>query len=154
MKNNCLVQYRGGGYDGCFWEWNYFFIDAEGRFFNIVATGRNGIRRTEDVESVIDDPHTHTYDVSNDGEMASFAKESNPLHVLGIVKWLIENGYGDHAAVYCSKCGGIITDLDTIYPEWNDPRFGGWRGDGGTGITCDEIYCDKCMENTDGIQNL
>lgn len=30
MKTNILVQYQGGGYDGCIWEWNYFYIDKQG----------------------------------------------------------------------------------------------------------------------------
>ncbi len=145
MRTNILVQYRGGGYDGCYWEWNYFFIDAEEKFFNICATGRNGITRAEDAESVMDD--AYTYDVSNDTEMQTFAKESNPIHVVMVVRWLIANGYGDHAAVYCSKCGKTVRDIGEMEEiRYEDPRFGHWHGDGGIGVTCDEIYCERCRE--------
>lgn len=42
MRTNILCQYQGGGYDGCFWEWNYFYIDKQGGFHNIAASGRAG----------------------------------------------------------------------------------------------------------------
>jgi len=42
-----LVMYQGGGYDGCFWEWNFFAFDRDGKFFNIFTSGRDGVK-TED----------------------------------------------------------------------------------------------------------
>ena len=149
MRNNILVQYRGGGYSGCFWEWNYFFIDAEGQFFNIWASGRHGITRAEDAESVMNDPHTYTYDVSSDQEMKTFALESNPIHVLGCVQWLTRHGYGEHAGVYCTKCGALILDwpdlLKDISPD--NPQFGNWKGDGGIGFQCEDIFCENCAHD-------
>lgn len=47
VKPNTIVQYKGGGYDGCFWEQNYAYFDGEGNFHNIVATGRNGCETEE-----------------------------------------------------------------------------------------------------------
>ena len=32
VKPNTIVQYKGGGYDGCFWEHNYDYFDGEGHF--------------------------------------------------------------------------------------------------------------------------
>ena len=43
MKKNVLVQYDGGGYDGCIWEWNYFYIDTDGGFHDIASSGTGGI---------------------------------------------------------------------------------------------------------------
>ena len=42
MKNK-LMLYRGGGYSGCFWEWNYCFWDGNGEWFNIYSSGKDGI---------------------------------------------------------------------------------------------------------------
>ena len=46
-----LVQYQGGGYDGCFWEWNYCIVDdtkTPTEFENIAASGRDGINNLEE----------------------------------------------------------------------------------------------------------
>jgi len=141
VKTGTLYQYRGGGYDGCFWEWNYFFIDAEGRFFNIAASGWKGIRRAEDAESVTDDPHTHTYDVSNDEEMAAFARESNPVHVVGVARWFLNNQYGYAVKPLCERCG---SEIDPFHPH-----FGDYRGEGGIVISPHEIYCENCVTEDD-----
>ena len=44
FKRNSLVQYKGGGYDGCFWEHNYAWIDARGHFHDIYSSGYKGCR--------------------------------------------------------------------------------------------------------------
>ena len=41
MKNT-LVQYKGGGYDGCFWEWNFCYFDKDGVWHDIFSSGRRG----------------------------------------------------------------------------------------------------------------
>ena len=37
---NKLVKYQGGGYEGCWWEWNFFMYDQDGEFYSIIATGQ------------------------------------------------------------------------------------------------------------------
>ena len=37
-----IVQYKGGGYDGCFWEWNYAYYDRNGVFHSLYHSGRSG----------------------------------------------------------------------------------------------------------------
>jgi hypothetical protein len=145
MKTNVLVQYRGGSYDGCFWEWNYLFIDGEGVFHDIFSSGRDGVHTQEDAKTVIEDGGCYLYDVNSDDSMREFAKESNPVHVVGCVVWLIEHGYGEHAAVYCDKCGGSVYYLESLLSVSPDnPSYGGWRGEGGIVYAPHEVYCEEC----------
>lgn len=54
MKN-LLVEYEGGGYDGCFWQYNYFMFDENGRFVNLFSTGYKGIDNEDQARRVIAD---------------------------------------------------------------------------------------------------
>lgn len=57
MKNknykNLLVQYKGGSYDGCHWEWNYFLFDSVGVFYDIASSGCNGIDNEEEARELL-----------------------------------------------------------------------------------------------------
>lgn len=46
---NVLIVYRGGGYDGCFWEPNVAFFDSEEIFYDILSTGCNGCKTINQV---------------------------------------------------------------------------------------------------------
>lgn len=59
MKNTILVEYQGGGYEGCFWEWNYFLISS-GQFYNLHATGRKGITAMEAARELLTARETAT----------------------------------------------------------------------------------------------
>ncbi len=54
MQNNILVEYKGGGYSGCIWEWNYFYIDKQGVFHDVFSSGRAGISNKQDGQKYID----------------------------------------------------------------------------------------------------
>ncbi len=41
LKNK-LLFYKGGGYDGCFWEWNFCLWDADGKWHNLFTSGCTG----------------------------------------------------------------------------------------------------------------
>ena len=49
LPRNALTAYKGGGYDGCIWEWNYAYIDKQGRFRCLAATGVGGCRTREEL---------------------------------------------------------------------------------------------------------
>ena len=47
-----LVQYKGGGYEGCFWEWNFAIIrppEWDKQFLNIHSSGRNGVNNLDEM---------------------------------------------------------------------------------------------------------
>ena len=109
MKTNILVQYSGGGYGGCFWEWNYFYIDKQGQFHNIESSGRRGIDNLQDAEDLIkaDADSTHIYDVGRDEDITTFAKEGNVVHVTGVLQFFDDNidELGVQFFAICNKCG-------------------------------------------------
>ena len=45
---NTIVIYKGGGYDGCVWEWNAFCWDANREFVQLGASGSDGIHDPKD----------------------------------------------------------------------------------------------------------
>ena len=113
MKTNILVQYQGGGYSGCIWEWNYFYIDKQGTFHDIQSSGCAGIESLVAAQELIrqDKTHTYIYDLNNEQDIEAFSNESHPVHVSGVLQW-----FGDYNDVdieffaVCSECGGYLSD--------------------------------------------
>jgi len=112
MKTNILVQYQGGGYDGCFWEWNYFYIDKQETFHNIQSSGRDGVNNKQDAERLIeqDKDNMFVYDLSNEQEIAAFSNESHPVHVSGILEWFED--YNDSEIEFFAVCSACKCHID------------------------------------------
>lgn len=109
MKTNILVQYQGGGYDGCFWEWNYFYIDKQGAFHDIQSSGYAGIETLEAAQELIeqDKSSMFVYDLSNEQDIITFSKESHPIHVSGVLQWFENHNDPDiEFFAVCFECGG------------------------------------------------
>ena len=121
MKTNILVQYQGGGYDGCFWEWNYFYIDKLGAFHDIHSSGRNGIDNGNDAVGLLADNanHTYIYNLDNKQDIRTFSKESHPVHVSGVLQWFNDNENIEFFAV-CSACECGIDSCDDMIIEDKD----------------------------------
>ena len=47
-----IYEYKGGGYDGCWWEWNFFGIH-EKKFYNIISSGYKGIKTEQDAKDLM-----------------------------------------------------------------------------------------------------
>ena len=108
MKTNILVQYRGGGYSGCSWEWNYFYIDKQGTFHDIQSSGCAGIDNMQDAEQFIEqnEAHTYIYDMGSKQDIEAFSKECNAVHVTGVLQWFEDYNSKDiEFFAVCSKCG-------------------------------------------------
>jgi len=130
MKTNILVQYQGGGYDGCFWEWNYFYIDKAGTFHDIQSSGRAGIDNMQDAQELIeqDKSGTYVYDLNNEQDIITFSNESHSIHITGVLRWF--NDYNDSEIEFfavCSACECHIMDIDDCVIE-------------GKGLFCYECY--------------
>ena len=101
-----LVQYHGGGYEGCFWEWNFFYIDADGDFHCIEATGHAGCKNANQADDMLADDgekeYTYTYDVMDIEQIKEFAKEANGVHVLDVLSWF--NQYNDPDIEFLAVC--------------------------------------------------
>ncbi|KKN35465.1 hypothetical protein LCGC14_0783170 [marine sediment metagenome] len=121
MKTNILVQYQGGGYDSCFWERNYFYIDKQGTFYDIHSSGRAGIDNLKGALALIerDETHTYIYDLSNKQDIKAFSKETHPVHISGVLQWFNDNEDIEFFAV-CSACGYGIDSCDDMMIEDKD----------------------------------
>lgn len=122
MKNNILCQYDGGGYDGCIWEWNFFYIDKGGVFHDIHSSGTGGIETAKRAYELIDNNgnsfsnKVYIYHLDSEDELKDFATETHGSLVEGIVRWF--NNYNEPDAepfAVCNECGGYISDADEIH---------------------------------------
>ena len=146
MENkNILVVYKGGGYSGCFWEWNFFSYDKTGKFFNLFTSGRNGIKKESDAEALLSTVPSergsrddiYVYDLTKESEVEEFQEESAVPLVVGIVKGLTSGKYGEYDGEIffrCDKCGEKVSD-----GQCED-----WHGCGGIAMTADTKICDEC----------
>jgi len=148
---NSLVQYKGGGYDGCHWEWNYFYFDSKGRFHDIASSGRNGIDQEQAARDILKDKSNswdsvkhYTYKVTSSDDVQEFCNESAESHVngCGIKINQIENKALIHWE--CSDCE------EKFYPMSDDCYDGavcsyqGYHGIGGIAVQHDGPLCVDC----------
>jgi hypothetical protein len=107
-----LIQYKGGGYSGCFWEWNYGFISEDKLFSSIHASGYKGCENIKDMRKYLEDTTNtaYIYDLESKESILEFTHESNGVHVVGVGSWLDKN-HGITIYAPCTICG----DEDAIY---------------------------------------
>lgn len=133
---NCLVQYQGGGYDGCIWEWNYFLLDSEKKFNNIFSSGHNGVKDEKDFQKFnFDEPDVYIYDLTNKEEMKDFVIETNENDVLYVAKVLYDE-FDYELKGFCDKCKQEFTLAEGHHT--------GYKGDGGIGIVYTGMVCESC----------
>ena len=135
VKPNTLVQYKGGGYDGCFWQWNFAYFDKNSKFHCIVSTGYAGCDTEDKLSKFIEDadaagetirPRYFTYDLSDQEAIVEFGEEANVSHVIGVAKWLAEHS-GEEIQV---EEGSLYPALyrmerrDWIQADWGQSELG------------------------------
>ena len=136
-----LVEYHGGGYDGCFWEWNYSlieFIDGEEVVDNFISTGSLGCKSTDALFRRIDEYKQNNYSPINIYIIPSEwdkAEKEIPLSFLPAVAGRLE------LPIKCSNCGEATTVVAGI----------GYHGIGGivsgpTGLVCEDCWCSNLCE--------
>jgi len=144
MQTNILVEYDGGGYDGCIWEWNYFYIDKEGKFYDIFSSGSGGITTKLAAMLLIENEgnsfsnKVFIYHLDNEEDMKTFAIESACPNILGVVRWF--NNHNDPDAepfAICSECESKLTDADEIH-------LIDIHGCGGLASTANNMVCSNC----------
>jgi hypothetical protein len=135
---NLLVQYQGGEYDGCVWEWNFFCFDSKGKFYNIFSSGSAGVETEEQALNLLDEnkPYSgikspivthHCYKLKTKKALLELAKKTNVYLLKGLIEW-----FGKHLQEYnvyalCSKCGHEIQSIEDLIIEGED-----------------EIICGEC----------
>jgi len=141
-----LTQYRGGGYDGCHWEWNFFMeIDGEHHdisgsyyytvFHDIFSSGRCGISKASDKYKLND--RQYVYDLDNPDEVKDFVTESQPSLVLSVAKYIEEHTDID-MKLTCPICE-CEHWADDIMLDPDD-----YQGNGGIGIVYNSYLCQEC----------
>ena len=139
MKN-VLVQYQGGGYEGCFWEWNFFWLDKDGVFYDVFSSGRDGITTDEQAKELLGSGNTHyVYDLTDNKVIDELSKECNVVNLTDLLRWF-ENNPQDGIKFYlqCSVCHEKIEDLSECSLE-------NWHGCGGIMSTADLLLCSDCL---------
>jgi len=134
MKTNILVQYRGGGYGGCIWEWNFFYIDEFGVFNDIYSSGCSGIDNLPDAEQLIinNKNGTYIYDMSKEKDIKTFREENHAWNVQAVCRWFED--YNSSCVEFFAVCFVCENEIyaDDIVIE-------------GQEIMCHECYfCGQC----------
>lgn len=143
-RKNILLQYKGGGYEGCYWEWNFCFWDKDGKWHNIYSSGREGANTEQDALDIIDakSETTYTYDLENEREMLDFATETNADLAIEVQKFLADHSI--NLIAVCQECKGD----DYVYEMIS-------RGGDLICQECDrEHTCDYCGEYWDDTSDF
>ena len=143
-----LVEYKGGGYDGCFWEWNFFVFDSSGDFHDIFSSGYKGIDNAEQASAFLKEMETDSYvrnrfkptvyDLNDSEDMESFVDGGNADLMLMAANWLRAN-LNHILWGSCYECGELFPVVD-MFP-------GNYSGDGGIVYSAKDLYCENCTYN-------
>jgi hypothetical protein len=146
MKNKLMV-YQGGGYDGCFWEWNAGYFDDEGQWRSLRASGHAGIK-DHDLDKALAmakqlKAGTEKGDLiplSAVKKLRAFNESYAPQLVVHVVEALHGELTDCKAVVTCDDCGEIIPA-----DELGSVRFVDFRSNGGCSYNPTKKLCDDCF---------
>ena len=124
-----IISYRGGGYDGCLWEWNYSYYNGK-EWNHFISTGALGAKDDEDLQKRIQGTHD-VYKIPEDWD--ELLSNESKLCILRILPHLDEFGMGIY--VPCDICE---QDVEDIHHEV------GWHGIGGIMSAPNMIICQDC----------
>lgn len=157
MKPGTLVVYRGGGYDGCFWEWNTFIVTAPDTIVEIHSSGRKGVwaqgfgyfeqgrqKRQFSMANFIDVLLEH--DMAADLDTQEGRREINGFiacYALAIARKLEDLDLGYNVELQCCECGKYFDSVEEFLLD-----HGYDHGDGGIGIVNDHMVCSSCYNAT------
>ncbi len=155
LQPGTLVVYRGGGYDGCFWEFNTFLVTADDEITNIHSSGRQGVwshgfswqgRRKPEFDfdnllKAVEDP-----DMAANLETQEGRREINGFigcYALAVARKFEELDLGFSVELKCCECGEYFDCTEEFLLD-----HGYDRGDGGVGIVNDHLVCSSCYYST------
>jgi hypothetical protein len=146
MKN-LLVEYKGGGYNGSFWEWNYFMFDSDGDFVNLISTGYKGLDGdAKDIAlGMAENPQDHLYDgitvcnLDNEDDIKEFIQAGNSTRMKQLSE--MNELLSEKMVASCDKCNKDHNVCDMIADDYS--------GDGGVAISAKSLYCEYCYYSDD-----
>lgn len=139
MKN-CLMVYKGGGYDGCFWEYNICMWDSNGVWHDIFSSGCDGLTTEEDALKAFEEhSHSHVaYNIMVRDDINGFRDTYGVNMVFGVMKYFNEHGIPSKLMLKCDRC---VHESDDV----SDFHLQGLRADGGIHCSNTDIVCNDCI---------
>jgi len=135
-----LVEYHGGGYDGCITEENFAFIDAEGEFHDLYSSGCRGCPTLFKLrQAYADRPWDFDlYDLNKPEECLRAGRELPISCLLGVARLIREI---DPFLTIEAACDGCVKLCDVC-----DMYGGNPHGIGGVRSEFLQILCPACTE--------
>lgn len=144
-----VVSYKGGGYSGCIFEWNYFLFDSDGKFHDIGSSGSRGIDNEADALALLEEfkgwkpsfgdsnPDVFITDLNDHDSILTFSRDTNEGHVIAVTK-KVNEVYGEPKMWFeCDICKEHVFDG---IPE-------GLRGCGGITMCHSKKICEDCYSS-------
>lgn len=148
MKPNTVIQYKGGGYDGCFWEWNYGFVNPNGQFEDISSTGHFGCPTAEKMARHIQiERDFELFCLDNPEDRDRLGRTCPISHLMGLSQWFTKRDTEFLIEVECDCCGEKVR-VQQMRGE-NPHGIGGIMSEYGDFVCfdCDSQYsCHYCGE--------
>jgi hypothetical protein len=160
MKAGTLVVYKGGGYDGCFWEYNTFLVTDVDEIVDVHSSGTQGVWNRgfrwggdkpefdfDNLLRAVDEP-----DMAADLNTEIGRKEINGYigcYALAVARKLEELEEEDenrdvyHVEIKCCECGNYFDSTEELSTD-----SGYDHGNGGVGIENDHVVCHDCFTST------
>lgn len=138
-----LIQYRGGGYSGCVWEWNYAVVTG-GNFYGVYSSGARAINSLDGLRMHLREDRqetTYVYNLNRERDWKEFVSETNAQGVLGVAKFLDSENIPCFSSgrLDCPHCGRS-TAPDEMHLNPAD-----YSGDGGVGVNFHSYICNECL---------
>lgn len=156
MATNKIIVYRGGGYDGCFWEPNAFMFGPNKEFIDLGSQGRHAIKDMEtatakykEIKGGFGDKDEAIYDVFSKKQMVSLCEDYASVYLRKFVAEALQvyDNVTDEKILkrlqlgfYCSKCKCCITDVEEVH-------FVNVQSFGGIMIAATDMLCNNCYDN-------
>jgi hypothetical protein len=149
MKN-VLVVYKGGGYDGCIFEWNYCYFDKNGQFHNIFSSGSMGCPTLEDfLQGKKQTPQDFEYyNLDDEADRKKLAKQEPISNLICIAKFFILSidfsGLDKiDFPVVCDECGETFSLIEAVRDGIDIGQNP--KGIGGIMSEYQKILCPECV---------
>jgi len=151
---NVLVEYQGGGYDGCMWEWNFFLFDEEGEFYCVYASGYAGIKTEAKALEALQDKEwcernqATKINLRSKKAVVKFTEETAGSLVKGVFDFLIENEFSYDLFFKCETCKEVCQAYEgaTCADEATPPGTHNTCSGGGIHISDRDIHCQDCHD--------
>ncbi len=135
FQNDTMIVYRGGGYDGCIWEYNYAYIDENGEFHPVHATGSMGCKTLQQLEerfANLKGKEFEFYNFAIAEQINYFADHEAIKYVLIAITYFVEHGINKQIKLECAEC---------------DQRFNPFDKDNNS--MCPKCVCDAGEDNSE-----